>query len=59
MNNQERSSDITARLESIDALPSEPVPAGWSRRNWVQREAVAFGALDSLFAAPPVETAGD
>jgi hypothetical protein len=38
-------SDIQQRLESIDALAPEPVPAGWSRRNWVQREAVAFGAL--------------
>jgi hypothetical protein len=37
--------DIQQRLESIDAVPSESVPAGWSRRNWVQREAVAFGAI--------------
>ena len=43
--NQELPSDIQARIESADPVASEPVPAGWSRRNWVQREAVALGAL--------------
>jgi hypothetical protein len=37
--------DVQALIESADPLASEPMPAGWSRRNWVQREAVAFGAL--------------
>jgi hypothetical protein len=45
MNNKELASDIQARIESADPLASEPMPAGWSRRNWVQREAVAFSAL--------------
>lgn len=45
MNNQELASDVQARIESADPLSSEPMPAGWSRRNWVQREAVALGAL--------------
>ena len=44
-NNQEIASDIQARIESADPVASEPVPAGWSRRNWVQREVVALGAL--------------
>ena len=43
-NEQQPSSDLQQRLEGIDALPSEPVPAGWSRRNWVQREAI-FAAM--------------
>jgi hypothetical protein len=45
MNNQELASDVQARIESADPVASETMPAGWSRRNWVQREAVAFGAL--------------
>jgi hypothetical protein len=45
MNNQELASDVQARIDSADPLASEPMPAGWSRRNWVQREAVALGAL--------------
>ena len=44
-NKQELPSDIQARIENADPVASEPVPAGWSRRNWVQREAVAFAAL--------------
>jgi hypothetical protein len=43
--NNEKTNDLLHRLESIDTVSSEPVPAGWSRRNWVQREAVAFSAL--------------
>ena len=45
MNNQELHSELFTRLDSVDALSTEPVPAGWSRRNWVQREAIAFSAL--------------
>ncbi len=45
MNNKEQRNDLLNRLESIDAVNSEPVPAGWGRRNWVQREAVAFAAI--------------
>jgi len=45
MNNQEPHSDLLTRLDSVDAVSTEPVPAGWSRRSWVQREAIAFGAL--------------
>lgn len=51
---QEQYSDLSSRLECVDEVPTEPVPAGWSRRNWVQREAIAFGALavDPLIARP-------
>jgi len=46
MENQESiAPDVQALIESADPVASEPMPAGWSRRNWVQREAVAFGAL--------------
>ena len=45
MNNEQQHSDVQNRLESIDLVADEPMPAGWSRRNWVQREAIAFGAL--------------
>ena len=47
MNNEEHEQDLKQRLESIDALPTDDVPSGWSRRNWVQREAIAFAALTS------------
>ena len=56
MNNQELASDVQALIESADPLTPEPVPAGWSRRNWVQREAVAFGAL---LIAPVPEPAAE
>ena len=52
MNNEQQSMDLQSRLDSVDAVASEPMPAGWSRRNWVQREAIAFGALAS-YARPP------
>ena len=45
MNIEEHAQDLKQRLESIDALPADEVPSGWSRRNWVQREAIAFAAL--------------
>lgn len=45
MKNQELAAELQARIDSADPVASEPMPAGWSRRNWVQREAVAFGAL--------------
>lgn len=52
---QEQASDVLARIERADPVASEPVPAGWSRRNWVQREAVAFAAL----AEPKRETGSE
>ena len=45
MNNQQWTSDLKNRLESVDPVADEYTPAGWSRRNWVQREAIAFGDL--------------
>ena len=45
MNNQQLPSDLKSRLESVDPIADAPMPAGWSRRNWVQREAIAFGDL--------------
>jgi hypothetical protein len=45
MNNDQTTSDLLSRLDSVDALSSEPMPAGWSRRNWVQREKIALGAM--------------
>jgi hypothetical protein len=44
-NEQAAAPDVQALIESADPVASEPMPAGWSRRNWVQREAVALGAL--------------
>jgi hypothetical protein len=52
-------SDLAARLESVDALPSEPMPAGWSRRNWVQREKIALGALGLDAMVNRLEPAGE
>jgi hypothetical protein len=46
MNDQQPPSDLKSRIESVDLIAEEPLPAGWSRRNWVQREAIAFGDLD-------------
>ena len=43
--NNEKTNDLLSQIESIDTVSSEPTPAGWARRNWVQREAVAFAAL--------------
>lgn len=37
--------DLRQSLDALDTLPSEEMPAGWSRRSWVQREALALGAL--------------
>jgi len=46
MKNQEPiAPDVQALLDHADPVASEPMPAGWSRRNWVQREAVALGAI--------------
>jgi len=44
MNNKEQNDDLLERLAAADCVPSEPMPAGWSRRNWVQRDAIAFAA---------------
>jgi hypothetical protein len=44
MKNQQHHDDLQERLAAADCVPSEPVPAGWSRRNWVQRDAIAFAA---------------
>lgn len=43
-NQQHHDNDLLQRLEAADSVPSEPTPAGWSRRNWVQRDAIAFAA---------------
>jgi len=45
MKNQELTLDLFTRLESLDTVPAEPLPAGWSRRNWVQRDAIAFAEV--------------
>jgi hypothetical protein len=45
MDDNESASDLYDRLASVDPLSSEPMPAGWSRRNWVQRERVALDVL--------------
>ena len=37
--------DLFSRLQSLDEVASEPVPAGWSRRNWVHKEAAVLAAL--------------
>jgi hypothetical protein len=50
--NNEQQFDLQSRLEAIDSLPSEPVPAGWSRRSWVQRDAIAFAAAAAAMIAP-------
>jgi hypothetical protein len=48
----EQPSDLLSRLEALDCLPAEPVPAGWSRRSWVQRAAIAFAAAAAAMIAP-------
>jgi hypothetical protein len=55
MNNQQSPSDLRNRLESVDLVAEEPMPAGWSRRNWVQREAIAFGELEEPIESLPGE----
>jgi hypothetical protein len=49
--NDDHPSDLLSRLEACDALPSEPLPAGWSRRSWVQRDALAFAAAAAAMIA--------
>jgi len=56
MNNNDTTNDLLNRLESLDPLASEPTPAGWTRRNWVQREVVAFSGLSD--DAPQPRTLG-
>lgn len=51
MSNQEL--DLFSTLQSLDEVASEPVPAGWSRRNWVHKEAAVLAA--SLVAQAPEE----
>jgi hypothetical protein len=53
MKNEQESLDLQNRLESVDTVQVEPMPAGWSRRNWVQREAIAFAALAVDLTKPP------
>ena len=55
--NNEQSSDLQSRLEALDELPSEPRPSGWSRRNWVQRDAIAFAAAAAAMIAPQADPA--
>jgi len=53
MNNTESTPDLRQTLDALDALTEEEMPAGWSRRSWVQREALAFGALGEKKAREP------
>jgi hypothetical protein len=53
MNKEQQTLDLQSRLDSVDTVASEPMPAGWSRRNWVQREAIAFGAIAADLVTPP------
>ena len=53
MKKEQQTFDVQSRLDSVDAVASEPMPAGWSRRNWVQREAIAFGAVTADLIIPP------
>lgn len=55
----EPSSDLLSRLEAVDSLPTEPVPAGWSRRSWVQRDAIAFAAAAAAMIAHKRDPAGE
>lgn len=48
----EQQFDLQSRLDAIDSVPSEPMPAGWSRRSWVQRDAIAFAAAAAAMIAP-------
>jgi hypothetical protein len=59
MNDEQHEQDLKQRLESIDALPADDVPSGWSRRNWVHREALAFSMLArGISLAPSSEPEG-
>ena len=55
MSNQEL--DLFSTLQSLDEVASEPVPAGWSRRNWVRKEAAVMAALGTPVRpeTPPLE----
>jgi hypothetical protein len=55
MKNTKPTPDLRQTLDALDALTEEEMPAGWSRRSWVQREALAFGAL----VDPPPEPAAE
>ncbi len=59
MNNTEPTPDLRQTLDALDALTEEEQPVGWSRRNWVQREALAFGALADTPPAEPREPAAE
>ena len=39
-----REMDLFTTLQSLDEVAAEPVPAGWSRRNWVHKEAAVLVA---------------
>jgi len=58
MNKQQVPSELKNRLESVDPVNEEPMPLGWSRRNWVQREALAFAALGDT-PTPRIEPAAE
>ena len=59
MNSEQQHSDLQNRLESVDLVAEEPMPAGWSRRNWVQRDALAFAAAAQSMIRPRIDPAGD
>ena len=43
MSNQEM--ELFSHLQTLDEVAPEPVPAGWTRRNWVHKEAAVLTAL--------------
>ena len=56
MSNQEL--DLFSTLQSLDEVAAEPMPAGWSRRNWVHKEAAVLAAALATPAQeeqPPLE----
>ena len=59
MNNTNATPDLRQTLDALEALTEEAMPAGWSRRNWVQREALALGALGESLAFTRREPAAE
>ena len=56
MSNQEL--DLFGHLDALDEVAAEPVPVGWSRRNWVHKEAAVLAASAVALATqeqPPLE----
>ena len=51
MNNQE-TPDLLDPLGGLETLPPDSEPLGWSRRNWVKREAAAFAVAAAAMIRP-------